>query len=157
MAVAQCNMNLPWEHQEGKQIFRPCGLSLKSGDHFQPDQAINNEPLSMWNQQCLHHQTSSKSQIEFMGNIQGHDGSLLIKTCNVHGFPEDYEETSEHGCTGKSDGGNEESGKASRTRAKNIFTERRRRKKLNDRILQLRSLVPKISKVFIYDLFIYNT
>ena len=57
--------------------------------------------------------------------------------------------------SGVTGGGVDQKGKKRGLPAKNLMAERRRRKKLNDRLYMLRSVVPKISKVRIFVLVIF--
>jgi len=57
--------------------------------------------------------------------------------------------------SGVTGGGVDQKGKKRGLPAKNLMAERRRRKKLNDRLYMLRSVVPKISKVRIFFLIIF--
>lgn len=61
-------------------------------------------------------------------------------------YESDENDNGNNGLKGSENGGDHK-GKRKGLPAKNLMAERRRRKKLNDRLYMLRSVVPKISKV----------
>ncbi|KAI3825249.1 hypothetical protein L1987_06730 [Smallanthus sonchifolius] len=77
------------------------------------------------------------------------DGTITIDVSGFNYDSDEIEPTSEHanGSCSVSVGAENQKGKKKGLPAKNLMAERRRRKKLNDRLYMLRSVVPKISKM----------
>ncbi|CAJ1953349.1 unnamed protein product [Sphenostylis stenocarpa] len=73
------------------------------------------------------------------------DGKLLENGFDANDNDDDHE--NQNGGVGVGGGGEDQKGKKKGMPAKNLMAERRRRKKLNDRLYMLRSIVPKISKM----------
>jgi hypothetical protein len=92
--------------------------------------------------------------VSFDGSGLNYDSDEFTENTNL-------EETGKNGGnsskanSGVTGGGVDQKGKKRGLPAKNLMAERRRRKKLNDRLYMLRSVVPKISKVRIFFLIIF--
>ncbi|TYH42577.1 hypothetical protein ES332_D11G073000v1 [Gossypium tomentosum] len=85
------------------------------------------------------------------GKRKRHGELILRKPASMNGDCKLEETVNNGGCnsnaTSTVTGGGDQKGKKKGMPAKNLMAERRRRKKLNDRLYMLRSVVPKISKM----------